>query len=80
MTNQNFTKGEISPHPNPPPPRGREGWGEDNQVSFLCNVKVKRFIGYCRDSQDRLRVVVDGKEILYIGEGCYKNPFTGLPR
>ena len=35
-------------------------------------------IQWSRDSQDRLRVAVDGKEILSTYEGFYKSPFAGL--
>ncbi len=35
-------------------------------------------IQWSRDSQDRLRVAVDGKEVLSTYEGFYRNPFTGL--
>ena len=35
-------------------------------------------IQWSRDSQDRLRVVVDGKEVLSTYEGFYRNPFAGL--
>ena len=40
VTESDLTQGEVPPHPNPPPPRGEGRVGEDNQVSFLCNVKV----------------------------------------
>src|SRR4030067_3137370 len=46
MIGSDFTRGEVPPHPYPPPPRG-EGWvGEDQSCSFLCNVKVNSvFLG-----------------------------------
>jgi hypothetical protein len=40
VTESDLTQGEVPPHPNPPPPRGEGRVGEDNQVSFFCNVKV----------------------------------------
>ena len=40
MIKLDLTEGEVPPHPNPPPPRGEGGVGEDNQVSLLCNVRV----------------------------------------
>jgi hypothetical protein len=35
-------------------------------------------IQWSRDSQDRLRVAVDGKEVLFSYEGYYRDPFAGL--
>jgi hypothetical protein len=35
-------------------------------------------IQWSRDSQDRLRVAVDGKEVLSTYEGFYRSPFAGL--
>jgi len=43
MIKLDLTEGEVPPHPNPPPPRGEGGVGEDNQVSLLCNVRVILF-------------------------------------
>jgi hypothetical protein len=39
---------------------------------------VSHRIQWSRDSQDRLRVAVDGKEVLSTYEGFYRIPFTGL--
>jgi hypothetical protein len=39
---------------------------------------VPHRIQWSRDSQDRLRVAVDGKEVVSSYEGFYKSPFAGL--
>ena len=48
-----------------------------NQYPSLDDGGVHRIL-WGRDAQDRLRVAVDGKEVLSTYEGFYKTPFTGL--
>jgi len=62
MIKLDLTEGEVPPHPNPPPPRGEGGVGEDNQVSLLCNVRVNKG-GIAYPTQTAKWISIENQEI-----------------